>query len=151
MERLKKSKVADFVNERQERYESSLISSFRKVNTAKTNSRLFFSPSPRTQTSLWLAGRTPGVYKTLLTSNPDSYQHRVAEMALLEITTLALVICVTCLVFLFVWKKSHKAGRLPPGPTPLPIIGNLMQLNLKDVPASLSKVRGFHQSLVISR
>ncbi|XP_036685411.1 cytochrome P450 2C23-like isoform X2 [Balaenoptera musculus] len=61
-------------------------------------------------------------------------------MALLEITTLALVICVTCLVFLFVWKKSHKAGRLPPGPTPLPIIGNLMQLNLKDVPASLSKL-----------
>lgn len=62
-------------------------------------------------------------------------------MALLEITTLALVICVTCLVLLFVWKKSHKGGRLPPGPTPLPIIGNLMQLNLKDVPASLSKVR----------
>uniref|UniRef100_A0A8C6CD93 Cytochrome P450 2C23-like n=1 Tax=Monodon monoceros TaxID=40151 RepID=A0A8C6CD93_MONMO len=62
-------------------------------------------------------------------------------MALLEITTLPLVICVTCLVLLFVWKKSHKGGRLPPGPTPLPIIGNLMQLNLKDVPASLSKVR----------
>ncbi|XP_054936783.1 cytochrome P450 2C23-like isoform X2 [Physeter macrocephalus] len=61
-------------------------------------------------------------------------------MALLEGTTFALVICVTCLVFLFVWKKSHKGGRLPPGPTPLPIIGNLMQLNLKDVPASLSKL-----------
>ncbi|XP_020927835.1 cytochrome P450 2C33 isoform X1 [Sus scrofa] len=61
-------------------------------------------------------------------------------MELLGITTLALMVCVTCLVFLSVWKKNHKRRRLPPGPTPLPIIGNLMQLNLKDIPASLSKL-----------
>uniref|UniRef100_A0A8C8ZK34 Cytochrome P450 n=1 Tax=Prolemur simus TaxID=1328070 RepID=A0A8C8ZK34_PROSS len=61
----------------------------------------------------------------------------------LEIITLALVICGTCLIFLLLWKKSHTAGRLPPGPTPLPIIGNMLQLNPKDIPASLSKVRGF--------
>ncbi|XP_014413279.1 cytochrome P450 2C23-like isoform X2 [Camelus ferus] len=61
-------------------------------------------------------------------------------MELLEIITLALMICVTFLGFLFVWKKSHKRGKLPPGPAPLPIIGNLMQLNLKDIPASLSKL-----------
>uniref|UniRef100_A0A8C8ZN15 Cytochrome P450 n=1 Tax=Prolemur simus TaxID=1328070 RepID=A0A8C8ZN15_PROSS len=64
-------------------------------------------------------------------------------MELLEIITLALVICGTCLIFLLLWKKSHTAGRLPPGPTPLPIIGNMLQLNPKDIPASLSKVRGF--------
>ncbi|KAB0348505.1 hypothetical protein FD754_013362 [Muntiacus muntjak] len=62
-------------------------------------------------------------------------------MEQLEITTLALVICITCLIFLFMWKKGHKGlGKLPPGPTPLPIIGNLIQLNFKDIPASLSKL-----------
>ncbi|XP_019491778.1 PREDICTED: cytochrome P450 2C23-like [Hipposideros armiger] len=61
-------------------------------------------------------------------------------MELLEITTLALTICVISLVFLFMWKESHKGRGLPPGPTPLPIIGNLMQLNFKDIPASFSKL-----------
>uniref|UniRef100_A0A8C3X9V1 Cytochrome P450 n=1 Tax=Catagonus wagneri TaxID=51154 RepID=A0A8C3X9V1_9CETA len=61
-------------------------------------------------------------------------------MELLGITTLALTVCAIYLVFLCVWKKNPKGRRLPPGPTPLPIIGNLMQLNLKDIPASLSKL-----------
>ncbi|XP_003409026.2 cytochrome P450 2C23-like [Loxodonta africana] len=61
-------------------------------------------------------------------------------MELLEITTLALVICITCLIFLLVWRKSHKMRRLPPGPAPLPIIGNMLQLNPKDIPGSLCKL-----------
>lgn len=60
-------------------------------------------------------------------------------MGLLAISP-ALLVCVTCLIFLFVWKKSHRGGRLPPGPTPLPIIGNMLQLNLRDIPASLSRL-----------
>ncbi|XP_004370084.1 cytochrome P450 2C23-like isoform X2 [Trichechus manatus latirostris] len=58
----------------------------------------------------------------------------------LEISCLTLVTCVTCLIFLLVWRKSHKMRRLPPGPTPLPIIGNMLQLNFKDIPASISKL-----------
>nr|KAF6303630.1 hypothetical protein mMyoMyo1_003580 [Myotis myotis] len=61
-------------------------------------------------------------------------------MELLGATTPVFIIFVICLVFLWVWKEGRKWGRLPPGPTPLPIIGNLMQLNLKDIPASLSKL-----------
>ncbi|XP_034367275.1 cytochrome P450 2C44 [Arvicanthis niloticus] len=61
-------------------------------------------------------------------------------MELLGLTTLALVVSVTCLSLLSVWTKMHTVGRLPPGPTPLPIIGNILQLNLKDIPASLSKL-----------
>ncbi|KAM5271973.1 cytochrome P450 2C23-like [Ctenodactylus gundi] len=59
-------------------------------------------------------------------------------MELLGVTTLA--ISAICLIFLYVWRKSHNGVRLPPGPVPLPIIGNMLQLNLKDVPASLSKL-----------
>ncbi|KAM9197666.1 cytochrome P450 2C23-like [Dugong dugon] len=58
----------------------------------------------------------------------------------LEISALTLVTCVTCLIFLLVWRKSHTMRRLPPGPAPLPIIGNMLQLNFKDIPASMSKL-----------
>ena len=68
----------------------------------------------------------------------------------LEIITPVLAICVICLVFLLGRKESRKGERLPPGPTPLPIIGNLMHLNLKNIPASLSKVRGFVLELAVS-
>lgn len=50
-----------------------------------------------------------------------------------------LVICLSCLIPLFLWNCNHARGKLPPGPTPLPIIGNILQINTKNVSKSLRK------------
>nr|XP_035124411.2 cytochrome P450 2C18 isoform X2 [Callithrix jacchus] len=56
-----------------------------------------------------------------------------------------LVFCLSCLLLLSLWSQSSARGRLPSGPTPLPIIGNILQLDVKDIGKSLtnfSKVYG---------
>ncbi|XP_006831513.1 PREDICTED: cytochrome P450 2C19-like [Chrysochloris asiatica] len=50
-----------------------------------------------------------------------------------------LVLCASCLLFLSFWKQSYGKGKLPPGPTPLPIIGNTLQLDMKNISQCLSK------------
>ncbi|XP_061019099.1 cytochrome P450 2C21-like isoform X3 [Dama dama] len=50
-----------------------------------------------------------------------------------------LVICLSILIFLFLWNQRYAKGKLPPGPTPLPIVGNILQINIKNVSKSLSK------------
>ncbi|XP_062070427.1 cytochrome P450 2C20-like isoform X2 [Lepus europaeus] len=51
----------------------------------------------------------------------------------------------SCLFLLLLWRWNSAKGKLPPGPTPLPIIGNILQLDLKDISksfSSFSKVYG---------
>uniref|UniRef100_A0A452HU02 unspecific monooxygenase n=1 Tax=Gopherus agassizii TaxID=38772 RepID=A0A452HU02_9SAUR len=50
----------------------------------------------------------------------------------LGITTVLLVICVSCLLFLSAWRKMSGSGKLPPGPVAFPIIGNTLQLHLSE-------------------
>uniref|UniRef100_A0A8C9URG2 Uncharacterized protein n=1 Tax=Spermophilus dauricus TaxID=99837 RepID=A0A8C9URG2_SPEDA len=52
----------------------------------------------------------------------------------------ALVLGLSCLFLLSVWRQSSGRGKLPPGPTPLPIIGNILQIDVKNISKSLTNV-----------
>ncbi|XP_029427605.1 cytochrome P450 2F5-like [Rhinatrema bivittatum] len=52
---------------------------------------------------------------------------------------LLLIFLTTCFVLMY-WKMLKEKSHLPPGPVPLPLIGNLMQLNTKDPVKSLMKL-----------
>uniref|UniRef100_A0A8C3FSZ1 Uncharacterized protein n=1 Tax=Chrysemys picta bellii TaxID=8478 RepID=A0A8C3FSZ1_CHRPI len=63
-------------------------------------------------------------------------------MDLLGAVTLVLVICLSYLLLLSTWRQMQGRGAMPPGPTPLPLLGNLLQVELRDMRKSLMKVGG---------
>ncbi|XP_050013986.1 cytochrome P450 2C55-like isoform X3 [Alexandromys fortis] len=60
----------------------------------------------------------------------------------------------SCLFLLSLRRQSSERRKLPPGPTPLPVIGNILQVDLKDISKSLknfSKVYGSVFTLYLGR
>nr|XP_008115228.1 PREDICTED: cytochrome P450 2C18 isoform X1 [Anolis carolinensis] len=55
-------------------------------------------------------------------------------------STVLLVICISCLLLSAFWKSQANKRKMPPGPTPLPIIGNALQLKTNHLDLTLCKL-----------
>ncbi|XP_075830094.1 cytochrome P450 2C25-like isoform X3 [Microtus pennsylvanicus] len=49
-----------------------------------------------------------------------------------------LVLSLCCLLLLSLWRQSSERAKLPPGPTPLPVLGNFFQIDVKNISQCLS-------------
>ncbi|KAM5145599.1 uncharacterized protein ACMZJ9_012957 [Mantella aurantiaca] len=64
----------------------------------------------------------------------------IVRMALEIGTTLLLATGVTLLIYLVTWWRRIKHSNLPPGPTPLPLLGNIMQTSTTEMPKTVLKL-----------
>ncbi|XP_040179170.1 cytochrome P450 2H2-like isoform X1 [Rana temporaria] len=55
-------------------------------------------------------------------------------------TTLLIASAITLLIYLIKWWMNVKKKDLPPGPTPLPFLGNILQISTTEMPQSLVKL-----------
>nr|XP_010305735.1 PREDICTED: cytochrome P450 2C8-like isoform X3 [Balearica regulorum gibbericeps] len=61
-------------------------------------------------------------------------------MELLGAATVVLLVCIACLLSFTAWKMRSGTGKMPPGPAPLPILGNLLQVKPKNLSKTLKKL-----------
>ncbi|KAH0620183.1 hypothetical protein JD844_020189 [Phrynosoma platyrhinos] len=81
-------------------------------------------------------------YLMINTIYSDKPEEGVAEMEPLGTVAVLLIICISCLLLSAIWKsRTWRKGKLPPGPTPLPFIGNALQLKTNHLDHALHKAR----------
>ncbi|XP_054062623.1 cytochrome P450 2C9-like [Rissa tridactyla] len=61
-------------------------------------------------------------------------------MELLGAATVVLLVCIACLLSITTWRGRSGKGKMPPGPAPLPILGNLLQVKPEDLATTLQKL-----------
>ncbi|XP_054062494.1 cytochrome P450 2C9-like [Rissa tridactyla] len=61
-------------------------------------------------------------------------------MELLGAATVVLLVCIACLLSITAWRGRSGKGKMPPGPAPLPILGNLLQVKPEDLATTLQKL-----------
>ncbi|XP_066856500.1 cytochrome P450 2H1-like [Anser cygnoides] len=61
-------------------------------------------------------------------------------MELLGLTTIILLVCISCLLLFAAWRSISRTEKEPPGPMALPVIGNMFQLNPWNLPESLKEL-----------
>ncbi|NXX46277.1 CP2CL protein, partial [Tricholaema leucomelas] len=61
-------------------------------------------------------------------------------MELLGAATVVLLVCIACLLSIATWKGRSGKGKMPPGPAPLPILGNLLQVKPKNLAKTIEKL-----------
>ncbi|NXH92767.1 CP2CK protein, partial [Edolisoma coerulescens] len=61
-------------------------------------------------------------------------------MELLGGATVVLLVCIACLFSFAAWKGRSGKGKMPPGPAPLPILGNLLQVKPNNLAKTLKKL-----------
>ncbi|OXB77678.1 UNVERIFIED_CONTAM: hypothetical protein H355_003507 [Colinus virginianus] len=61
-------------------------------------------------------------------------------MELLGAASVLLLVCVACLLSIAQWRKRTGKGKMPEGPVPFPIVGNILQVKPKNLAKSLEKL-----------
>ncbi|XP_069500523.1 cytochrome P450 2A13-like [Ambystoma mexicanum] len=77
----------------------------------------------------------------------DSNISPSSKMGFGAAATLVLAAFISCMLFIKAWRKTFQKGKLHPGPTPLPLVGNLLQVKGGEMVKSLLALRNTYGSV----